>query len=123
MVNKHLTIIPFEFYYITENTDDLYLGVNALDPILEEGLKGWWYKLQKFKEYFYGLAGQEMFLDLDVVITNSIDPLFEVNPDDFVIIRDLQQGKVYNSSVFKLKLSTQAWDSFTQDKESIIIRI
>lgn len=124
MVNKHLTI-PFEFYCITENTDGLYPDVKVLDLILEEGLKGWWYKLQLFKKDFYGLSGQAMFLDLDVVLTDNIDPLFEVNPDEFVIIRDLQAGKVYNSSVFKLMLGTQThvWDSFMQNKENIISRM
>lgn len=124
MVNKHLTI-PFEFYCITENTEGLYSEINILDLILEEGLKGWWYKLQLFKKDFYGLSGQAMFLDLDVVITANIDALFKVNPEDFVIIKDLQAGKIYNSSVFKLKLGTQThvWDSFLADKESIISRM
>lgn len=124
MVNKHLTI-PFEFYCITENTEGLYPEVNVLDLILEEGLKGWWYKLQLFKLDFYGLSGQAMFLDLDVVITDNINSLFEVNPNEFVIIKDLQAGKIYNSSVFKLMLGTQThvWDSFMQDKENIISRM
>ena len=51
MVNKHLTI-PFEFYCLTENTEGLYSEINILDLILEEGLKGWWYKLQLFKKRF-----------------------------------------------------------------------
>lgn len=124
MVNKHLTI-PFEFYCITENTEGLHPNINVLDLVLEEGLKGWWYKLQLFKQDFYGLTGQAMFLDLDVVITKNMDPLFAVHPNDFVIIRDLQAGKVYNSSVFRLKLGTQThvWNSFLEDKTNIISRM
>ena len=51
MVNNHLAI-PFEFYCITENADGLYSEVNVLDLEIEEGLKGWWYKLQLFKKDF-----------------------------------------------------------------------
>lgn len=124
MVNKHLSL-PFEFYCLTDNTDELDSNIRVLDLELESGLKGWWYKLQLFKHDFYGLSGQAMFLDLDVVITGSIDSLFEFNADDFVIIKDLQQGKIYNSSVFKLQLGSQThiWDSFIKDKAGIVKRM
>ena len=123
MINNHLTI-PFEFYCITDDSSGLYPEVNVLDLEIEEGLKGWWYKLQLFKTDFYGLSGQAMFLDLDVVIINNIDSLFETNKNDFMIIRDLKPGLVYNSSVFKLKLGSQphVWEEFLADKESIISR-
>ena len=124
MINNHLTI-PFEFYCITDDSNGLYPEVNVLDLDIEEGLKGWWYKLQLFKRDFYGLSGQAMFLDLDVVIINNIDPLFETNRNDFMIIRDLKPDLVYNSSVFKLELGSQphVWEEFLADKESIISRM
>tara|TARA_B110000438_G_scaffold257956_1_gene266350 strand:+ start:124 stop:786 length:663 start_codon:yes stop_codon:yes gene_type:complete len=124
MINNHLTI-PFEFYCLTDNSDGLYNEVSVLDLEIEEGLKGWWYKLQLFKKDFYGLTGQAMFLDLDVVIINNIDALFETRNDDFMIIRDLKPGKIYNSSVFKLELGSQphVWNQFLLDKESIISRM
>lgn len=124
MINNHLTI-PFEFYCVTDNSDGLYPEVNILDLEIEEGLKGWWYKLQLFKKDFYGLTGQAMFLDLDVVIINNIDALFETHKNDFMIIRDLKPGLVYNSSVFKLELGSKAhvWEEFLSDKESIISRM
>ena len=124
MINNHLTI-PFEFYCITDDSNGLYPEVNVLDLEIEEGLKGWWYKLQLFKTDFYGLSGQAMFVDLDVVIINNIDPLFETNKNDFMIIRDLKPGLIYNSSVFKLELGSQphVWEEFLADKESIIARM
>jgi hypothetical protein len=124
MINNHLTI-PFEFYCLTDNSNGLYHEVNILDLEIEEGLKGWWYKLQLFKKDFYGLGGQAMFLDLDVVIVNNINALFETQEDSFMIIRDLKPGNVYNSSVFKLELGSQphVWDKFLLDKESIISRM
>lgn len=124
MVNNHLTL-PFEFYCITDDSDELYPEINVLDLEIEEGLKGWWYKLQLFKEDFYGLSGQAMFLDLDVVIINNIDSLFQSNKNDFMIIRDLKPGSVYNSSVFKLELGSQphVWNSFLADKANIISRM
>lgn len=124
MINNHLTI-PFEFYCLTDNSNGLYHEVNVLNLEIEEGLKGWWYKLQLFKKDFYGLGGQAMFLDLDVVIVNNINALFETQKDSFMIIRDLKPGNVYNSSVFKLELGSQphVWDQFLLDKESIISRM
>lgn len=116
---------PFEFHCLTENATGLDTGVNVLALELESGLKGWWYKLQLFKPDFYGLTGQVMFLDLDVVITQNITPLFDFHPDDFVIIKDLQAGKVYNSSVFKFNLGsqTQVWHKFIEDKNAIMARM
>lgn len=124
MVAKHCSL-PFQFHCMTENTEGLDSNIHVLDLVIEPGLKGWWYKLQLFKSDFYGLQGQVVFLDLDVVITKNIDKLLQYSPNDFVIIKDLQKGKIYNSSVFKFRLSSQThvWDSFMQDQSAIMARM
>jgi hypothetical protein len=65
-------------------------------------MKGWRYKLQLFQQGFCGLSGQTLFLDLDVVIVDNLDPLFDYVPQSFSIIQDLQAGEQFNSSVFFL---------------------
>lgn len=124
MVSKHLTL-PFVFHCLTENTQGLDEAIHVLPLQIEPGLKGWWYKLQLFKDDFYGLSGQVMFLDLDVVILANIDALFQYHPEAFVIIKDLQSGKIYNSSVFKFRLGTQThiWQRFLADKTRIMARM
>ncbi len=124
MAAKHLTI-PFEFYCLTENTDGIDANINILPLEIEEGLKGWWYKLQLFKEDFYGLKGQVMFMDLDVVIVQNMDKLFDFEPDKFAIINDLKPGLIYNSSVFRFELGsrTEVWQHFLDDKHSIMARM
>ncbi|MCY4046443.1 MAG: hypothetical protein OXE99_15380 [Cellvibrionales bacterium] len=124
MVNKHLTL-PFDFYCITENTKGLYSEVQVIPLPFEEGLTGWWYKLQLFKKGNYGIEGKILFMDLDTVIVNNIDALFQYPDDKFLIIKDLQKGKIYNSSVFCFESGYFAyvWDQFEQDKQAIMARL
>lgn len=124
MVNNNLTI-PFKFYCLTENTEGINTNINIIPLEIEPGLKGWWYKLQLFKADFYGLQGQIMFMDLDVVIVNNMDELFTYEPDKFAIIKDLKPGLIYNSSVFRFKLGSQThvWEQFLNDKYTIMERM
>ena len=69
MVELNLTT-PHEFICITSQPMP---GVNCIQP--ECDYHGWWQKLQLFKP---GLAtGPSLYLDLDVVITGSLDGLVE----------------------------------------------
>ena len=74
----------------------------------------WWYKMQAFRPDV-AIDGQNMVLDIDIVVVNSIDKLWDYRPDDFVIIQDFNR-RWYpnyprsNSSVFK----------FTADRARII---
>ena len=124
MVKRHLTI-PYQFICFTENEQGLEEGIETRPVELDPDLKGWWYKLQLFQQKLHDLEGQILFLDLDVVIVDSIDELFDYKNEEFCIIKDLQQGKVYNSSVFKFEIGSQThvWDGFQQDKHSIINRM
>lgn len=98
---KRNTTKPFEFYVLTDQKD-LYPDYKVID-ITDEQERGWWTKLLMFKP---GLLpeGKYLYLDLDVVIVDNIDCLFE--NESFAILRDfirpndgLLPGKEYNSSV------------------------
>jgi hypothetical protein len=75
MAKKNISL-PFNFYCWTEDATGLYDEINIvpLDETLD--LKAWWWKLTLFKEN--ELNGVNLFLDLDVVIQNNIDHLFDI---------------------------------------------
>lgn len=110
---------PFQFHCMTENGQGIRSEVNTL-PLTEMGLQGWWYKLALFKEDFYGLQGQVLFLDLDVVISGALDELIDYAPNRFCISPDEKEGD-YNSSVMCFTLGSMAyvWESFWAQRDKI----
>jgi hypothetical protein len=64
-----------------------------------------WKKLTVFASALGNLKGTALFLDLDVVIVNSLEPFFE-HPGSFVIIHDYKRPWriTGNSSVFRFEL-------------------
>jgi hypothetical protein len=89
-VGRHLKR-PFRFVCFTDDARGLRDDVQAL-PLPELGLpKGQgdlrWRKLAVFRKPLHDLQGTTLFLDLDLVIVDSIDPFFEL-PGRFLIIRD-----------------------------------
>ncbi len=111
---------PFTFHCMTENPTEIRDEVNIL-ALPELGLQGWWYKLYLFKQDFFGLEGQVLFLDLDVVITGNLDALIDYSKDKLCISEDERAGD-YNSSVMCFKLGTMnyVWESFWHQREKII---
>lgn len=98
MVKRNLTI-PFKFYCITDDSTGITKPEINIIPIKDENKEGWWYKLQFFKMFeLYGIEGINLTLDLDIVIVNNIDCLFE-NPKKFCISRDCSPAQGNNSSV------------------------
>jgi len=64
-----------------------------------------WKKLTTFAADLHGLRGTALFLDLDVVIVDRIDPFFEY-PGEFLIIHDWKRPwrVTGNSSVYRFQL-------------------
>jgi hypothetical protein len=85
MAKKNISL-PFNFYCWTEDPTGLYDEINIvpLDETLD--LKAWWWKLTLFKEN--NLKGINLFLDLDVVIQNNIDHLFDIAKHDKLTLID-----------------------------------
>lgn len=122
MVERNLKE-DFCFYCMTENAEGIRAEVNIL-PLPDLGLKGWWYKLYLFNEDFYGLTGDVLFLDLDVVITGSLDGLVNYQRDKFCISPDEKNGD-YNSSVMRFKLGSRpyVWNAFWDQREVIVAKM
>ena len=83
MVSRHLSI-PHEFVCMTDNPVD---GIDCIECAPD--LPSWWSKVGLFRPGL--LPGLNLYLDLDVVITASIDDMVKENddagyvraPDDF----------------------------------------
>ncbi|WP_231964686.1 hypothetical protein [Paracoccus aminovorans] len=90
-VRRHLAR-PHRFVCFTDDAQGLDPGVEAL-PLPELGLpKGHgdtrWRKLALFRRDLGGFAGMTaLFLDLDLVVVDDLEPFFDL-PGEFFIIRD-----------------------------------
>ena len=101
MVRRN-TSYDFDFYVLTDQIDR-YPNYKTVELNTDE--VGWWNKLQMFKP---GVLpdGEYLYFDLDVVIVDNIDDLFEYK--SFAAIRDfirpnegILPGAEYNSSVLR----------------------
>lgn len=114
MVARHTTP-PFDFWCITDDAAGLRPGIRAL-PLPELGCEmpkntfGIWGKSRLWRPDLGGPTGPVLFLDLDVVITGSMDGFFEVgSPDDVILARNpstplerLGQTSIFRFPVGKL---------------------
>lgn len=102
MVRRHLHR-PFRFVCLTDDSRGIDPGIETM-PIPEVGFaefdqrQPWtfghgWLKLTSFADPLYDLQGRTLFLDLDIVIVDSLDPFFE-QEGEFIVIRewDKQDG-------------------------------
>ncbi|MDQ2094430.1 hypothetical protein [Rhodalgimonas zhirmunskyi] len=80
----------FRFVCLTDDASGFLPEVEHF-PIPDMGLsefdwkKGGWAKLSVFKEELYDITGRCLFLDLDSVVTGSLDEMFDY-PGDVVVI-------------------------------------
>lgn len=120
MLCRHLHR-PFRFHCLTEDGRGLAPEIAVLPLATGDGLSGWWYKLTLFRSDFFGLQGQLLYLDLDVVITADVDFLHDM-PGDFLIIRNWSRNPMWNSSVMRFQIGAHAgiWQRFVADAEAIM---
>ncbi|MBM93274.1 MAG: hypothetical protein CMF51_00785 [Legionellales bacterium] len=135
MVQRNLTL-SHQFHCLTEDPTDINPNINILAiPKKEIPLKGWWQKVALFKKNFYGLQGEMLFIDLDMIILSNIDDFFHFAPGQFCMTRNfLKRYKgdpiqaTHPSHVsscvmrFKIGSISHIWDQFIQDQEAIITR-
>ena len=78
-----------------------------------------WKKLATLKGDLYGLEGTALFLDLDVVIVDSLDPFFDAE-GEFLIIKDYLKP-TGNSSVYRFEIGKHPYvfDYFLENFDSI----
>jgi len=104
MVGRHLAR-AFRFVCFTDDPAGIGEGVD-IQPlpqieIPEPHQISPWRKLSLFTPGLGGLQGKTLFLDLDVVIVDSIDPFFDYSNKFAIIENWTQKGQgIGNSSVF-----------------------
>ena len=78
------------------------LDLPKIDLPYPDSITGW-QKISIWQDPLYDLTGDLLFLDIDIVITGSIDPLFEYEPGEFVVIDNWTQPgqNIGNTSVFR----------------------
>jgi hypothetical protein len=114
MVSRHVTG-PFHFVCLTDRSEGIRGEVECrpcpeIDLPLPHRNRGW-RKINLWAPSVDGLSpGDALFIDLDVVITDSIDSFFTYNPScSFVVIRNWTQPdkRIGNTSVYRFRVGGQ----------------
>ena len=117
-VRRHLAL-DFRFLCFSDDSSGLCPEVE-FHPIPDLDVPpAWqrtpWLKLALFRDDLAGLAGQSLFLDLDILITGRMDDFFSFAPGRACIIHDWEKtlqrffrrhGEPGNSSVFRFESGT-----------------
>lgn len=125
MVRRNFSY-KFNFYCLTENKTGISDNVQIIDLPKHLQVSGWWFKPYIFSKDL-PINGTILYLDLDVVITNSIDKLFMFQENQFCIIRDFTRvmrpnWNRFNSSVMKFQKGQldYIWHNFVKDSKNIM---
>ena len=93
MVARNLTP-PFSFTCFTDDAEGFHPGIRAeplppLDVAMPTGTKGIWPKARLWGPELGGLTGPVLFMDLDLVVTGSLDDFFSFGaPDEVILARN-----------------------------------
>jgi len=113
MARRHLTR-PFRFVCFTDDPSGLRPEVETfgLPPITlpDSHLNMPWKKIGLFNKTLGDLEGTTLFLDLDLVVVDNIDPLFD-HPGEFCIIHNWTrpEANVGNSSVYRFEVGAHSY--------------
>lgn len=92
MVKRNCTL-PFIFYCLTDNLEDLPDDVIGVVVDQELDLEAYWWKISLFN---LGWTEQVLYMDLDVIIQNNIDYIFEdVNSKNLKCLSIIDAGIYY----------------------------
>lgn len=129
MVSRNLSG-PFLLICFTDDTNGIRSEVECL-PLPELGVEvpaeapGKWPKQALWAKDLFGLEGVALFLDLDSVIVDSINPYFEYgDADDVITARNWVKPwlKMAQTSVFRFKIGAHAYmlDQLREDPQLMV---
>ena len=72
----------FHFYCLTENPKGLNDWITVLPFPKGNKLEKWWNKMYLFDDNVVRQKGENLFLDLDVIIQKNIDDIVNFDPED-----------------------------------------
>jgi len=128
---KRNTARPLRFICFTDDTTGLDPGIEALPlpPIALPPSHQWktWRKISLWQRELAGLSGDVLFLDLDLVVTGSIDGFFDFEPQkSYCVIENwTQMGQgIGNTSVFRLRVGAHAevFDRLSADPKAVFAK-
>lgn len=129
MVARNLTG-AFRLICFTDDGEGIRPEVECL-PLPELGVEvpaeapGKWPKQALWAKDLFGLEGVALFVDLDSVIVDSIDPYFEYgDPDDVITARNWVKpfSKMAQTSVFRFKIGAHSYllDHLREDPQLMV---
>lgn len=115
MVSRNITP-PFTFVAFTDNREGVRPEVICedlpeVDYEMPVGVVGKWPKSRLWGERLGNLTGPVLFIDLDVIVTGSLDLFFEVGgPEDVVMARNLTTPfeRLGQTSIFRFPVGALA---------------
>lgn len=89
----------FKFFCLTEDPTGLNPNIEVISFPSGNYYEKWWNKLYLFDRNVVTQTGEKMFLDLDIHIQKSIDPIIDHDPKDGLVFvkthwHDLEQMKL-----------------------------
>jgi hypothetical protein len=113
---KRNTDRPLRFVCFTDDPAGMDSGVEALPlPSMELPERArWdgWRKLSVWQPELSGITGDVLYLDIDLVLTGSIDAFFDFEPErSFCVIENWTQvgQKIGNTSVFRFRVGAHPY--------------
>lgn len=134
---------PFRFLCLTDDVTGIDPGVETrplpktpFDENAFDARKGGetWRKVGLFQPGLADLSGDTLFLDLDIVITESMDGFFDFEPGKFCVIQDWlekkrawmpgRDGRVGNTSVFRFNPTQheRVYSYFAENQSEVLDR-
>lgn len=130
MVRRH-TERPLRFVCFTDDSTGLNAEIEAkeLPPIDLPATHRWkaWRKISLWRRALPDLDGNVLFLDLDVIVTGSIDGFFDYHPEaSFCVIENWTQlgSGIGNTSVFRFRVGShpEVYDTLAADPAGTFAR-
>ncbi|CUH38489.1 hypothetical protein JSE7799_01422 [Jannaschia seosinensis] len=128
MIARNITP-PFKLFCLTDDASGVRPEVDCR-PMADLGFempklrRGIWHKSRLWMVELSGIEGVVLFVDLDVVITGSLDPFFTYGADDDVILaRNPVKPfeRLGQTSLYRFKVGTLAplWEEFRADPKAV----
>lgn len=95
----------------------------SIDLPYPDSITGW-QKISVWQAPLIDITGDVLFLDIDIVITGSLDDLFSFMPNEYVVIENWTQlgQKIGNTSVFKFPVGRfkHVYDDLMQNTQQYL---